>query len=249
MKIMFLLSILSSLTFLKADVIIIATDEWCPYACSVENKNQGYMVDIARAVFEPLGHTVIYKVMPWSRAVALAEHGKVTAVLGALKEDTPDFIFPQTNQGESKNSLCLKKNNTWQYENIDSFSQVKLGVMGGYAYGKEIDKYIKNNKNKTYNIVGETPLVLAFRLLKRQRIDMFIEDPLVLYYNINKYDFINDFKVIDIQNSADPVYIAFSPKLQKSKNYAKTLDEGMQSLRKSGKLQMILSRYNLKDWQ
>lgn len=45
-----------------------------------------------------------------------------------------------------------------------------------------------------------------------------------------------------------PMYIACSPKKSSSRLYTKWFDEGITSLRKSGRLASILSKYHLKDW-
>jgi polar amino acid transport system substrate-binding protein len=47
----------------------------------------------------------------------------------------------------------------------------------------------------------------------------------------------------------DDLYIAFSPKNGKSKDYAEILSKGIDGLRQSGKLASILEKYGLKDWK
>jgi len=245
-----LLTLIFIVSFLKADVITIATDEWYPYGCNPKSQSQGYLMDIVREIFEPLGHKVVYKTIPWSRAIALGKHGKITAILGALKDDAPSYIFPKTMQGMSKNSFCVRKELDWKYTSLESLEVIKLGVSKAYAYGKEIDSYINRygmDENRIYSIPGDTPLELGFKLIKRERITALIEDDTVLRYNIEKQGLKKKFKIAGSIGS-DSLYIAFSHKLEKSQEYANILDNGLKKLRKSGRLKIILEKYNLEDW-
>jgi len=45
------------------------------------------------------------------------------------------------------------------------------------------------------------------------------------------------------------MYIGFSPALEQSHDYAALFSRGMKELRRSGKLQAILNKYGLKDWE
>lgn len=45
------------------------------------------------------------------------------------------------------------------------------------------------------------------------------------------------------------MYIAFSPAISQSKEYARILSEGVDTLRKSGELKTILKKYGLDDWE
>ncbi|MTI42814.1 polar amino acid transport system substrate-binding protein [Roseibium hamelinense] len=49
-------------------------------------------------------------------------------------------------------------------------------------------------------------------------------------------------------DDSGPIYIALSPAKDHSKELAAQLDAGMAELRASGKLNEILGKYGLKDW-
>jgi polar amino acid transport system substrate-binding protein len=49
--------------------------------------------------------------------------------------------------------------------------------------------------------------------------------------------------------SADPLYVAFSPKSPMSREHARVLDEGIAAMRASGELAALLKRYGLQDWR
>ena len=51
------------------------------------------------------------------------------------------------------------------------------------------------------------------------------------------------------EDAPDSIFVAFSPADAKSKDYAQILGQGMDELRRSGKLKAILSKYGMEDWQ
>ena len=88
-------------------------------------------------------------------------------------------------------------------------------------------------------------------MTESKRLDGFIENPLVLEYNLGlmKKD-IKKFKAVSPNLANDPdLFISFAPGHPKSQEYAKILDLGMAEMRKSGRLKVILARYGLKDWK
>jgi len=88
-----------------AETITIVADEWCPYNCEENSDLPGFLIEIARLVFSAHGHSVRYIVMPWKRAVYEVEQGRFNAIAGALKNDAPGFVFPETENGFSQNGF------------------------------------------------------------------------------------------------------------------------------------------------
>ncbi len=232
-------------------VIILQADEWCPYNCGTNAKNQGYLVDIAKAVFEPKGYIIDYQVTNWSRAIYNAKNGHIHGVLGALHGDAPGFIFPNKPLGITINSLWVKPSNKLKYINISSLNNFRIGVIQDYSYGEAIDQYInkvKADDNKLQKISGVNPLERNVKLVLKTRIDGTIEDSFVMQH----YLFSNktpDALTMAAQISEDDVFIAFSPNVPNSAKLAALLNEGLSRLRASGQLTKILAKYGLKDWQ
>ena len=70
-------------TAVWSETIVLVADEWPPYNSRPNAPKEGYLVDIARAVFESRGITVSYRLTPWKRAIELTRNGKFNAVIGA----------------------------------------------------------------------------------------------------------------------------------------------------------------------
>ncbi len=236
-----------------ADQIVLASDNWCPFNCEPESQNPGYMIEIARAAFEPLGHTVTYTLVPWSRAIKDTRRGKYQGIIGGYKSDAPDFIYPENELGMIGMSIFVTKDAEWKYTGLDSLSVISLGVIRDYEYSTEINRYIDEHlgeANRIQMLSGDEPLAINIRKLIRGRIDALIETPPVLWYTAKELGVTDELKSAGVAVEAKKAYIAFSPaEPEKSKKYAQILSETVERLRKSKKLETILEKYGLTDWK
>ncbi len=234
-----------------ADTIKLAADEWMPFNGDGKTET-GYMIDIAKIVFEKAGYTLSYEVTPWARAIEETRGGNYDAIIGAYKSDAPDFIFPENEQGFGGNTFFVKKGSKWKFNGIKSLEGIKIGVIQDYAYSDDLDKYIKLNQKDKTKIdfsFGTKPAENNIKKLIAGQVDAIVDDMNVVKFAANK---LNVFDLIELAGSAgepDNMYIAFSPKNPKSKDYAAILSKGISELRKSGELKKILAKYGLKDWK
>ncbi len=254
MKGLFVLTLLLNMSLpvaLQAEVITLRTDEWCPYACDPKSDKPGFMVEIAREVFKKHGHTIDYNVMNWPRALSDVKNGQYNGVIGASKSDVEGFVIPQIPTGVLVSYYYTRKDDPWVYTGVDSLKAKKIGVINDYTYGDEIDKLVEKKHSSFKKVSGEDPLLRLIQMTETKRIDGFVENPLVL--DIALEGLKKDkklFKVASKNLANDPdLFIAFSPANPKSKEYAKQLDEGVNELRKSGKLKTILQKYGVSDWK
>lgn len=242
-----------------ADNIILAADKWCPYNCEPNTKQEGYLIDIARIIFEKAGHTLTYQTTNWSRAVADAKAGKINGVVGALPEEVPGFILTTTPLGISQDHFYVLAKNPWRYQNNNSLANIKLAVINHYGYDPDITAFIKehiehginNEQHRDHLHVasGENALENNIHMVIQGHVDAIIEDQNVLTLTANKMGVTN--QLVDAGSSGfnNPIYIAFSPNNPKSNEYAKLLSSGIAALRQSGELEKILSLYGMKDWE
>ncbi len=236
---------------LHADTIVMLADEWCPYNCEPGSERPGFVIEIAQEIFKDAGHTVSYRKMNWARSVQLVREDKFNAIVAAAKTDAPDFVFPGNEQGLLTYVFYTKKGSPWSYSGIPSLKDQTLGTIRDYTYSEDLDKYILANQDipeKVQVVFGDEPLEMNIRKLLAGRISTFIDDSMVTNYTLSRLKQANLVREAGTLNSKQ-VYIAFSPKDPKSKEYAAILSEGMDAMRKTGRLEKILESYGLKDWQ
>jgi polar amino acid transport system substrate-binding protein len=243
---------------MHADTITIKADEWCPFNCEPGSDSPGYMVEVARIIFQKAGHELIYENMPWSRSIDHARKGKIDAIPGATKGEVPDFIFSDEEFGASITYFFVKKGTTWRFTDVGSLESIRIGVQDDYEYGGKIDEYIEKNRETIHVQVvkSDDPVALNIKKLIKGNIDACPEDKLVFLYkakSMGVLDQVEEAGIIPVDDREDfeatRIYLAFSPVNPKSAEYAKILSDGIREMRASGELQKILDKYGLKDWK
>lgn len=233
----------------KADTLTLVADEWCPYNCAPESDKPGFMVEVAQFAFKKTGHKIEYKIMPWARAIEESRAGNFSGIIGAFKEDAPDFVFPAYEISQASSDFFVLAKEPWRYSAEASLKGVPVGVIRDYSYGEEFDVYVKKHENEPALIQivsGDDALQKNVNKLIAGRIKAVLEDRAVMKHYLAANS-LNDKITLAGSLGAENVYIAFSPKNPKSAEYAKTLSEGITALRESGELKSILSRYGINE--
>lgn len=235
-----------------ADTVVrLCADQWMPYNGDPTDPKPGYVIELAKAVFEPKGIKVEYTVMPWTEALAAVREGRMTGAIGANKEEGAGLTLPAETIGVISICLVTRADSKWTYDNLTSFRTAKLGVIKGYAYWPAFDSYIARATEKGSGIIaaeGETPLADLMKQLLAGDLDVIAEsEPVLLWYLRSQAIDRNQIRVV-FKGSADPIYVAFAPN-DEGRSHASMLDAGVKALRASGELEKLLRRYGLRDWQ
>ena len=237
--------------------ITLTADMWCPYNCSPTSDKPGYMVELAKEIFEPAGYRVQYTLMSWDDAINEVEHGRIDGLIGTTRDETPSFHFPEIKQGLTEFSFFVKTGVHWSYQGKESLQKVRLGAIADYGYSDIVDDYIAEhagNKKRVQLVSGETALAELVEDLLRRRISAVAEDRYVMGHHLWEIGKTGSLTKAGRLNASvipdeDYLYIGFSPKGKQSAEFAAILSEGTQRLRKSGRLTELLNRYGLKDWE
>jgi len=209
------------------------------------------MIEIAHSILKKYGHKLDYRLAPWKRSLSEVRQGNADCIVGAYKSDAPDFIFPAQAWGKAEFKFYVPVNSTWQYHGSLEVDDISLGVISGYTYSPELDRYIIENKHssKVQQTVGEDALELNIRKLMVMRIDAIISFEPVMKDKLSKMNLSEQIKSVGALKPAQLMYIACSPKKASSQYYSELFSSGIIALRKSGELHRILKKYGLKDWQ
>lgn len=230
-----------------AETLRLRADSWCPYNCDPGSDRPGYMVDIAKAVFEPQGITVEYRVLPWTEAVETARSGGAEGVIGATADDAPGFVFGAKALGFSSNILAARKGYRFTYDGVRSLEGQRLAAVRDYSYGEELDAFIAKGGGVRL-AEGDNAKMQNIELLLAGTVDLVLEDQNVMEYSLTAAGLTG---LLDLHRTGKttPLHIAFSPANPRSADYARMLDQGVAELRASGRLAEILKRYGLTDWE
>ena len=131
-----------------------------------------------------------------------------------------------------------------------SFTGKKIGVIQDYTFA-EIEDYLQANKNtlSVQYVRGAFPLETNLKKLIGKRFDITIDDGVVVNYTAKEMGIEKEIKSAGNLSAKNNIVIGFSSNNPKSSEYARILSEGIDALRKSGELDKILSKYDIKDWK
>lgn len=241
-----------------ADTLTLVSPDWCPLVCEsgrpgVLAKEPGAVVEIVRAIFEEKGHRIVYSAPPWSRAIFATRKGSYTGILAAMKNDAPDFIYPEEEIGLNRMCFYVKAANPWRYQGVESLTTVVLGVIQDYAYDNgEVDDYIKKSRaaanSQVQTVASKTGLEQNFNNLEIDRITVILDECRVVDWYLRNNNLTGTYQQAGCLAEVK-MYVAFSPALEQSARYAALFSQGIRALRRSGRLQAILAKYGLKDWK
>nr|WP_275442707.1 transporter substrate-binding domain-containing protein [Pseudoalteromonas sp. OOF1S-7] len=249
----FCLSVFSSVVLSSNDkLVLIAGDNWCPVNCGETDQNKGFMIDVATEALAISGYQVRYIEMPWLRAIQQAREGKVHAIVGAFKDDAPDFYFPKVPILKlSPNTLFTLSDSTWVYKNRHSLNKIRLGAVQGYDYGNLLNAYIKSHRSSpnTYItlLTGDNVVTRSLKLLTSKRIDAYVDAGPVVWYQAKQLGIGDKIKSVGSISPLEPAYIAFSPRLTDSEQLTLALDLGVLRLQLDGRLANIAKKYGLQE--
>lgn len=230
--------------------LAIVADEWCPFNCSKESLDQGFVIDMARDILASERYAVTYDTLTWMNAVDGVREGRFDAIVGASRDEAKGLVLVEEPLGENKNCFYTRIDDPFIYRAKTNLTTRRLAVVSGYLYGPVLDDYIAS-KRSNFRLVqiatGAHPLLTNIKKLQARRIDTLVENMHVMDYSLKKYR-LSGIRLAGCEESS-PIYMAISPKRQDSEKIASSLAEGIRKLRKSGKLREILARYGLSDWK
>jgi polar amino acid transport system substrate-binding protein len=159
--------------------------------------------------------------------------------------------LPSESQGTSSNCVFVAASSAAKFTKADDLGQFKkVGVVNEYTYSSDIDAWLKNpaNKSKIDSIAGDDVVSNNARKLDAGRVEAVIEDGNVMNYQLKKIGLAAKVKSAGCAESIQ-VYSPFSGALKNADQLTKALDDGVKSMRKSGRLKAIMEKYGLKDWK
>jgi len=141
---------------------------------------RGFDADLVRALLAQMGCTANFVNMPWARAVAELEAGRLDILPGTLRnEERERFAHFSKPALESPNILYLSSGATSKYRlmRLEDLlgTSFRLGVQRGVSYGSQFEQ-VRQDPRFVANLVPITLRRSAWRMLELGRIDGLIAD-------------------------------------------------------------------------
>lgn len=228
------------------EVVTLAADAWPPYNNDVNDENEGFLVDLARAALEPHGYEVRYVVVPWERALHGARTGLFDGAIAPSHEEGIGLIFPETVLFRSRASFFVLAESSWEYESNESLADVALGSIQGYDYGEVLNRYVEvheDDQRRVQAIAGESALPDNIRKLLSGRVNVIVDNFNTVIYTARSMGVEDRIRPAGIAPGGSDCYIAFSPFHPRAKELAALLDAEVKAMREDGRLAKIMEPY------
>ena len=219
-------------------------DDWPPYNTDPKSEKPGFLIEIAKAVFEPKGYTIDYQLSSWARAVKDVREGSIDMLVGAVASDAEGLLMTKTPQGYSDNHFYTLPGSTWTYTDAASLTGVTLGVVRDYTYTPAVDARVAS-KERIIEVAGDHPLRQLLKLLEAKRVDALIENQLVMQWTLETLNRQHAVRDAGSAQARDTIYLAFSAKRSGAATRLELLEAGMTELKADGRLAAIYARYGV----
>ncbi|WP_019029729.1 substrate-binding periplasmic protein [Colwellia piezophila] len=236
----------------QAKALTVVSDEWCPYVCD-DRALPGFLVEIVHEIARDNALKIQFSLMPLARALKLAKKNKVDILLALTPQHIADFQLQksQLSFGGLYNDFYVRAGHSWRFQSMTHLSSTLkdnaiLGTINGYHYGEQLNQLLRSNTEHVYRASGYSPLKKLLKMLQMSRLDILIDSRFTVQYQLSK---LSESPIIYAGTQGDftPLFLGFSSLL--SKEQVQLFDSGLMTLRQSGKLDAILAKYALTDWQ
>lgn len=237
--------LLSISSLSTADEVTVVADRWYPYNGTPKSPEPGYLIELVRDSLAKGGHTVQYQLMSWDRALTQVREGNKHCVVGAIRGEAEDFVFPQSHQGVVQNGFYRRAGDSWLYQGPESLEGIRVGTIAGYKYDELIDNHVQQVEPARGKFAVEENL----KALINGDLDVVLGSNVVIGASIQKQGWKNRVEFAGDLDGPNKIYVACSPQIANSAEYVKLVDAGLKEWRSSGVLTNVLKKYSLKDWQ
>jgi len=258
-KILLLFCLINVLVWSSASVpartsttLSVTSDVWCPYVCD-DNVLPGFLVEVVKEIAKDHKIKLTFSLTPLARALSLAQKGKVDILLALTPQHITDYQLQQSllSFGGLYNDFYVTTKKQWHFQGISNLEihlnkGAILGTINGYQYGNKIDRMLRDNSEHVFSASGNSPLTKQLKMLQMGRLDILLDSRFTVQYQLSKMPN-NSIIYAGTQGNFTPLFLGFSPLVDKG--LVSVFDQGLKSLRQDGRLEKILVKYGIQDWQ
>jgi len=221
--------------------ITAAQDPWAPFV-QKDKASPGVSVEIITEAFKSQGHTVDFKIMPWTRALNEVKAGKVDVLVATwFTSERTSFLKYSEPYLENSLKFIKRKGDGFEYNGLDSLSGKTVGIIRNYGYGDEF-LGAKNFKKPEAN-----DLVANAKKLMAKRIDLTLEDELVAKSTLSGAGMnVADFEFTANALSVNPLHVTSGLANPNHAQYIEAFNKGLAEIKSNGTFDQILAKYGIK---
>ena len=234
-----LLLALFSHAVLAQTLNVVHSGKWPPYA-DAGLPAQGLAVELVTTALKRAGYTPVVHIDSLDR---ILEGGKlgVYDVFATpwFSEERNQFLYYSEPYLESYIRFIKKKDKKFDYESFADLKGMMIGVVADYAYDETF------NQSRDLIKISERNLIQNLLKLTQGRIDLTLDDELVLLYEINQYmpNTMPQLQLLPKPLAVRGIHIGVSRENPDHEKIAAAFNKAIADMKKDGSYDLILSKH------
>jgi polar amino acid transport system substrate-binding protein len=242
-----LLALLPPLYCSAADVLHIASDDWCPYVCaSSEGISGGYLVELVGQALAFSGYQAVPLLLPLKRAMTETSEGRLE---GVYAPPIDERLRMSDILAYSRACFYTRTDNSWTYQGMASLQSLTVGIVDGYGYDNgAMDAYVLKNHGDPAKLEiarGENAGLNNLQKLYARRFNVMLEHEAVIPRLLLQAGVNLKLRQAGCLEQSLPLMVGFNKQDINSKNWVKALREGVLHLRHTGELDALRQHYGM----
>ncbi|MGK5093188.1 transporter substrate-binding domain-containing protein [Deltaproteobacteria bacterium TL4] len=225
-------------------------DLWCPYACEGGKNFNGFSVEVTQEALRLKGWKTEYINASFDRVTLQVETGHWQIAIATDSVFTPSLLITKEPVAYTKWVFVVRKDENWKFEGVASLRKKILGGVKGYVYSPAVMDYLEQHKNsdRIFLIASVTPQKQGLSMLVENRIDVYLEDEIVIRYWAKQLKILDKIEVVGI-DSEIPLYNGLKTHDENAAQLAELIDSGIRELKNTETLKRLLTKYDISIWK
>ncbi|WP_339669017.1 transporter substrate-binding domain-containing protein [Dasania marina] len=217
-------------------IIQVRSENWHGYS----EAGDGYLFQLLRAAFEPLGYQLKFKFCPWMRCVQDVVESRADIITSVYGDEPFIGSYITINRHPvyiERIAVAFKAQSVHQWQGQQSLAGKTLGMIRGYDLQQQLDVAVKLTEVSTNQQL--------WRLLLADRIDFIIDGITPLREDNTRFSqYSNQFRIEPIYQNIS--HFGFSVSVE-GQRLQQLFDQQLLKLYQSGKVQALQKQHGI-DW-
>lgn len=227
-----------------AESMLWVTEPFHPYSYKENGKVAGPFAEIVQAACDRIKVECMMEIMPWRRALYMAEEGQASGLFGVAKTPEREKAFFLSDPIlETAYSFFALDSTRFSYQKIQDLDGYTVGVYGPSATSRALQNIVQA---KPINIVIEVTNLTAFKKLIGGR---YGDKALVLVNREVGLSLAKEEKITNLKLAGDLqpiVYVIGLSRKKVSEQQAKQFNDAIKELIREGKVKAILNKHGMR---
>ena len=230
---------LCSGTAIAANLSVVHSGQWPPYS-GQELPEQGLAVDLVATALTRAGYTPKIRVDSLDR---ILEGGKIGVydvfATPWYSDDRNEYLLFSKPYLESYIRFIKQKDKDYEFDTLDDLEGKMVGVVTGYAYDENF------NHSRDVIRISERNLIQNILKLTQGRLDLTLDDELVMRYEINRFmpSHMAKLEILAKPLAVRGVHIGVSRENPDHERIVADFDKAISEMKKDGTYDKILNKH------